>query len=225
VTERFETFTSASIRTILAFRLVARCWFESEILTRIFVWVLQETPFVWHKHRLPTLEAISELPKYTRWFHPILSICGMDMGLVEKGEDKRWGAGRDELDEDNPIVPISFICYAGLAGLRSYAFTLSTRSASTVPGQAGKYQSQTKFPSRRALPDGAESNTDTHLWPKGSTPGTASRKKANGSSLALWRRFERVMYGLRVWRPRCSVTGHLIAQSHSTPGSSSFPRH
>jgi hypothetical protein len=113
VTERFETFTSASIRTILAFRLVARRWFESEILTRIFVWVLQETPFVWHKHRLPTLEAISELPKYTRWFHPILSICGMDMGLVEKGEDKRWGAGRDELDEDSPIVPISFISYAG----------------------------------------------------------------------------------------------------------------
>jgi hypothetical protein len=44
----------------------------------------------------------------------------------------------------------------------------------------------------------------------------ASREKANGSSLALWMRFERVMYGLRVWRPRCSVTGHLIAQ---------FPQH
>jgi hypothetical protein len=27
------------------------------------------------------------------------------MELVEKGEDKRWGAGRDELDEEHPIVP------------------------------------------------------------------------------------------------------------------------
>jgi hypothetical protein len=38
----------------------------------------------------------------------------MDMGLVEKGGDKRWGAGRDELDEDNcrpwglPHGPILF---------------------------------------------------------------------------------------------------------------------
>jgi hypothetical protein len=65
VTERFETFTPTSMRTILDCRLVERRWFESEILTRNFVWALQETPFVWHNHRLPVLEATSELPKYT----------------------------------------------------------------------------------------------------------------------------------------------------------------
>jgi hypothetical protein len=105
VTERFETFTPASIRSILACRLVARRWFESETLIRIFVWILQETPFLWHNHRLPALEVITEIPKYQRWFSSTLSICGMDMALVKKGADKRWDAERDELDEASPIVP------------------------------------------------------------------------------------------------------------------------
>lgn len=105
VTERFETFTSASIQTILACRLVARRWFESEVLIRIFAALLSETPMVWYNHRLPVLEEISEIPKYASCFSHGIAICSMDMGLVEYGENERWGSGRDELDEENPIVP------------------------------------------------------------------------------------------------------------------------
>jgi len=64
VTERFKTFTPASLHTVLACRLVARRWFESEVLVYIFAWVLSETPMVWYNHRLPVLEEISEIPKY-----------------------------------------------------------------------------------------------------------------------------------------------------------------
>jgi hypothetical protein len=107
VTERFETFTPTSLHTILTCRLVARRWLESETLISIFVWVLQETTFAWHSHRIPALEAISELPKYARWFgeETTLSIRGMDMALLERGEYERWGPGRDRLDEQRLVVP------------------------------------------------------------------------------------------------------------------------
>ena len=104
VTERFVTLTSASIQNILACRLVARRWFESEVLTLMFAALLSITPMVWHNHRLPVLEEISEIPEYDRYFAHI-TICGMDMVLVEYEEYERWGPGRDELDEENPIVP------------------------------------------------------------------------------------------------------------------------
>ena len=105
VTERFKTFTPASLHTVLACRLVARRWFESEVLVYIFAWVLSETPMVWYNHRLPVLEEISEIPKYASWFNQSITICGMDMSLVEYGAYERWGPGRDELDKENPIVP------------------------------------------------------------------------------------------------------------------------
>jgi len=105
VTERFKTFTPALLHTILACRLVARRWFESEVLAYIFTWVLSETPMVWYNHRLPVLEEISEIPKYASWFNQSIAICGMDMSLAKYGKYERWGPGRDELEKENPIIP------------------------------------------------------------------------------------------------------------------------
>jgi len=103
-TERFDNVPKTSIRTILNCRLVARRWFDSETLTRVFVGVLSLTPFVWYNHRLPALEEISETPKYSRWFNHTITICGMDLGLVALGDYDRWGPGRDERDKENPVA-------------------------------------------------------------------------------------------------------------------------
>lgn len=103
-TERFDNVSKTSIRTILNCRLVARRWFDSETLTRVFVGVLTLTPFVWYNHRLPALEEISETPKYSRRFNTVITICGMDLGLVTLKDHDRWGPGRDELDKENSVT-------------------------------------------------------------------------------------------------------------------------
>ncbi|KAI4694106.1 uncharacterized protein J4E84_002686 [Alternaria hordeiaustralica] len=103
-TERFHNVPKISIRTILNCRLVARRWFDSKALTSVFVGVLSLTPFVWYNHRLPALEEISEIPKYSCYFSGAITICGMDLGLVTLKDHDRWGPGRDELDKENSVT-------------------------------------------------------------------------------------------------------------------------
>lgn len=103
-TERFDKVSKTSIRTVLNCRLVARRWFDSETLIHVFVGVLSLTPFVWYNHRLPALEEISEIPKYSRYFTRAITICGMDLGLVTLKNHDRWGPGRDELDKENSVT-------------------------------------------------------------------------------------------------------------------------
>jgi len=104
ITERFDRVSKKCIRTILSCRLVAHRWFDSETLIRVFVNVLSRTPFVGYNHRIPALEAMSEIPKYTRWFDHTITICGMDLGLVTLGAYDRWGPGREELDKESPVT-------------------------------------------------------------------------------------------------------------------------
>ncbi|KAI4926819.1 uncharacterized protein J4E92_005979 [Alternaria infectoria] len=104
ISERFDGLCKPSVRTVLNSRLVARRWFESDVLIRDFVDIVSRTPLVWYNHRLPVLEEITEIPKYTRWFNQRITICGMDLGLVTLGEYDRWGTGRDELDKENPVT-------------------------------------------------------------------------------------------------------------------------
>ncbi|KAI4910180.1 hypothetical protein J4E90_007611 [Alternaria incomplexa] len=104
ISERFDGLCKPSVRTVLNSRLVARRWFESDVLIRDFVDIVSRTPLVWYSHRLPVLEEITEIPKYTRRFNQTITICGMDMGLVTLGEYDRSGPGRDELDKQNPVT-------------------------------------------------------------------------------------------------------------------------
>jgi hypothetical protein len=102
VTARFHNFPAAVRQAILNCRLVQRRWRDSLILERLFVNVLEETPFVWHNHRIPKLEDIGDT-KYGNWMQT-LSLCGMDLGLISQGADARWGVGRKEAEKENSIV-------------------------------------------------------------------------------------------------------------------------
>lgn len=52
-------------------------------------YVLGMVPFVWYDHRIPRLEEIAD----TKWGRKmsVLSICGMDLGLMNRGWDARRG--------------------------------------------------------------------------------------------------------------------------------------
>ena len=102
VTARLEIFTQPARQAILNSRLVQRRWNESSVLESIFTYVLEETPFVWHNHRILKLEEIgfSELGNKMR----TLSLCGMDMGLVTQSASARWGMDRSAQETDMPIV-------------------------------------------------------------------------------------------------------------------------
>ena len=66
------------------------------------MWALEETPFVWHNHRIPKLEAIGQ----TKWGNRMqaLSLYGMELGLVPLGTSARCGADRDEMDKETSFV-------------------------------------------------------------------------------------------------------------------------
>jgi hypothetical protein len=101
-TARFSILSATTRQTIQNCRLVQRRWNGSARLEQRFLWVLEETPFVWHNHRIPKLEAIGE----TQWGNMMrtLSLCGMDLGLTTLGTSARCGADRDDMDEETSVV-------------------------------------------------------------------------------------------------------------------------
>jgi hypothetical protein len=88
VTARLRILKPAARQAILNSRLVQRRWNESKVLEPLFVFVLEETPFVWYNDRLPILEEIG----FSKWGNKMrtLPLCGMDMGLVTKDPSARW---------------------------------------------------------------------------------------------------------------------------------------
>jgi hypothetical protein len=73
-------------QTIINCRLIQRGWNASRRLERLFATVLGDIPFVWHSHRIPKLGEISDEMWATEM--EVLSICGMDLGLVELANTK-----------------------------------------------------------------------------------------------------------------------------------------
>jgi hypothetical protein len=102
ITARIATFPAEDRQAILNCRLVQRRWRDSLILERLFVNILEETPFVWHSHRIPKLEDIGDT-KYGNWMS-CLSLCGMDMELISRGSHEGWKLERNEIDKENSIT-------------------------------------------------------------------------------------------------------------------------
>jgi len=100
--ERIWNFPLTVRKAICNSRLVQRRWNESHGLEVMFAAVLGFTPVIWYNHRIPILEEIGA----SIWGAKmrIISFCGMDFGLVEKGADKRWELGREEMEKELLIL-------------------------------------------------------------------------------------------------------------------------
>lgn len=77
ITARFPVLDDASRQAILDARLVRHCFRDSAALTRLFVAVLEDTPFLWHGNQMPRLGEVAA-SKYAATM-TTLSLSGMNL--------------------------------------------------------------------------------------------------------------------------------------------------
>jgi hypothetical protein len=96
--------TPATQKDTVAGRVVERRWRDSKVLRALFAQVLDETPFIWQDHHLPSLGTIGAPEWGARM--TMLLICGMDPSLTTKEPSVRGGDYRDQM-EKKATTPIT----------------------------------------------------------------------------------------------------------------------
>lgn len=81
---RFPVLTAVSRQAILSARLVGRGFRDSTKLKELFIVVLEETPFMWHRYRMPQLIKVSRSDLAGEM--KTLTLCGMSLDSWHEDE-------------------------------------------------------------------------------------------------------------------------------------------
>ena len=135
---RFPVLDDASRQAILNTRLVARCFRDAKPLEKLFIAVLEETPFLWNGFQMPKLRAVARSKYAARM--TTLSLCGTNLGprIPRLGLEDEWTPGNivSVLKSFKQIRDLRYYPWSPEYSRRAYSH-LDSKCNTTAPVRRG----------------------------------------------------------------------------------------